>query len=105
MISNPVALAGLFQQFGALKSSEVTVEVVNQIVSVLKLPATEEGIALAVNTIKSGDLESLADYVGQPERLKQLMGTIAGPGFNEPPLARCPHCSGVFELHFEAAGQ
>lgn len=100
MTLNPAALMGLFQRYGNLKSADITTDVVKDVAKALKFPFTDEGLELTARTIAEGDLESLADYVGQPERLKGLMASLAG-GTPEPTLCRCPHCSGLFELHFE----
>lgn len=96
---NLLKLAPLATKYASLKSSEMTAEVLREIADVAGLAYTEQGLTDVVEMIRQGDLDTIADYMSQPDRLRALMSHLAPTP--EPVLCRCPHCQEVFELHYE----
>lgn len=96
---NVMRLLQAAQKYAGLKSSELTTELVRQFAVETGLPFTEAGLQAVVESVQSGSLDTLADYMSEPKRLTSLMEQLNGEP--ETPLCRCPHCSKLFELHFE----
>lgn len=91
----------LLAKYGSKKLGDLTPRDVGSIAGALGIDIPQERVVELTSLLHQDSLDTVADWVGRPENLTRVQEFIAVPGSQEPVAVKCPHCAGVFELHYD----
>lgn len=91
----------LLVKYGSKKLGDLTPHDVGSIAGALGIDIPAERVGELTTLLHQDSLDNVADWVGKPENLTKMQQLLAAPGSQEPVAVKCPHCAGVFELHYE----
>lgn len=91
----------LLAKYGSRKLGDLTATDVTDIARVLGHELSPEHTTNIMGALQQDSLDSLADWASKPDNLAKLQSLIAAPASQEPLAVKCPHCAGIFELHYD----
>jgi hypothetical protein len=93
-------------KFGSLTSDQITVDVLKEIASIVKLNPSEATLDRVASDIRKDDPDSLGDWIGAGDNFSKMMGELLSPqgastesveSEPESSITVCPLCDGCYE--------
>lgn len=91
----------LLAKYGSKKLGDLSPTDVGQIASALGFDLPANRVTDLTQMLHQDSIDSVADWAGKPENLAKLQEFVSAPASQEPVAVKCPHCAGVFELHYD----
>lgn len=91
----------LLTKHGARNMSDLTSDDVSEIASALGFDLTPEKAIDITRMFVVDNVDTVANWVGRPENLVKLKDFMTSSQEPEIIAVKCPHCSGIFELHYD----
>lgn len=99
---NLLGLIGSFQYMN-LPSKDVTPAIVLKVITAMGLPAASPEVAEKIaNVIRKDDTETVASWLGQPEKFAKLRKMLKKEDPNS--VIRCPHCNELIAMTVDMDG-
>jgi len=91
----------LMAKYGPMKMGDLVASDIAAIAGGLGIDVDEQRSHAITQMLASDSVETVAAWAGNPTNLAKLKDFIADPVESENVAVKCPHCAGLFELHYE----
>lgn len=91
----------LLTKYGARNMSDLTSDDVSEIASALGFNLTPEKATDVTKMFAVDNVDTVTNWIGRPENLANLKEFLVSNQESEILAVKCPHCSGIFELHYD----